>query len=66
MMNRDEVQGSILSVDMSNKLAHHPFELWRVGQGRAGNLDHDDIAHPLGIVLQELLECTELINREYN
>ena len=60
VMYGDKVQRTILSIDVGNEFADHTLKFGRIGQGRACDLNHDDVAHPLRVVLQELLECTEL------
>ena len=60
VMHRDEVERTILAVDMRDELRHLPLELRRVGQCGRRHLDEDDVPDPLRIVLQELLECAQL------
>lgn len=60
MVDGNEIEASVFAIDVGDELADHTLQLGRVGKGRAGDLDHDDIANPLGVVLQQLFECTKL------
>lgn len=60
VMHGDEVQRAIFAVDVGDELRNLPFELGRVRQGRGRDLDEDDVANPLGVVLEQLLEGAKL------
>ena len=59
-MHRDEVERTILAVDMRNELRYLPLELRRVRQRGRRDLDENDIPDPLRVILQELLERAQL------
>ena len=59
-MYRYEIQASILAINMRDKLRHDAFKFGRVCKGRRGDLDHDDIPDPLGVILEKFLESTKL------
>lgn len=60
MVHWDEVQRTVLSVDVRNQLGHLSFELGRVRQSGRGNLDEHNVTLPLRVFLKELLECSQL------
>ena len=60
VMHRDEVQRAILAIDVCNELGDLALEPGRVGQRGRCDLDQDDIPNPLRIIMQQLLERTEL------
>jgi len=62
MMHGNEVQTSILAINMRDELRNNAFEFRRVRECGRGHLDHDGIAYPLRIVLEELLKGPELFN----
>lgn len=59
-MYGNEIQTPILPIDMCDQLAHNALQLRRVCERRTCNLDHDDVADPFWVRLEELLECAEL------
>ena len=61
VVHRNKVQTAVFAINMGNQFADHPLELGRVRQSWAGDLDHDDIPNPFGVILKELLEGAELI-----
>ena len=62
MMHRDEVQRSVLAVDVRDELRHLALELRRVRERGRRDLDEDDVADPLRVVLQQFLECAQLLH----
>ena len=61
MMNRDEVQRSVLAVDVRDELRHLALKLRRVRERGRRDLDEDDVADPLRVVLEQLLERAQLL-----
>lgn len=59
-MDGDEVETSVLAVDVGHKFAHKPFEFRRIGQSGARHLNHDDVANPFRVILQQFFKRTEL------
>ena len=64
MMNGDEIQRAVLSVNVRDELRNLTLQLGRVGKSRGCDLDEDNMADPLGIILQKLLERTELASEQ--
>ena len=62
VVHGDEVERAVLAVDVGDELGDDAFELGGVGECGRGDLDHDDVADPFWVVLQELLECPELVS----
>ena len=60
VVDGDEVQRTELSVDVRDKLGYLTLQLRRVGKSGRSNLDQNDVADPLRVVLQQLLKCTKL------
>lgn len=60
MVDGDEVQRTILSVDMSDELGHLMFQFRRICQGGGCDLDENDLSNPLWVVLQQLFESSQL------
>lgn len=60
MVDGNEVQRTILSVDVSNELRYLMLQFWRVCQGRRGNLNENDLSDPLRVVLQQFFEGSQL------
>jgi hypothetical protein len=60
VVDGDEIQAAILSIDVSNELTNHALELGGVGKSGTRYLDHDDVADPLRVILKELLKCPKL------
>ena len=60
VMYRNKIQASILAINMCDELRHDALKFGRVCEGRRGDLDHDDISDPFGVVLEEFLESTKL------
>ena len=60
MVYGDKVKRAVLSIDMRNELRHLALELGRVRERGRRDLDEHDLAHPLRVVLQQLLERTKL------
>ena len=60
MMHGDEVQRTVLPVDMGDELGYLTFELRRVCQRGRRDLNKDDIADPLRVVLEQLFERAQL------
>jgi hypothetical protein len=63
VMDRNEVEGSIFTVDVSNKLRHLSLKLRGVRQCGRCHLDHDNVADPLRIIAQQFFESAELQNK---
>lgn len=61
VVHRDEVQATIFAIDAAHKLADLSFEFWRVGKSRGSNLNKDDPTYPLGVIVQQLRECAQLL-----
>ena len=51
MVDGNEVQRTVLSVDVSDELGYLTLQFWRVCQGRRSDLDKDDLSNPLWIIL---------------
>ena len=62
MMHRDEVQRSVLAVDVRDELRHLALELRRVRQRGGRDLNEDDVADPLRVVLEQLLKHAQLLD----
>ena len=62
VVNRNKVQRAILAIDVRNKLAHLAFELRRVRQRGGRDLNEDDVADPLRVVLEQLLKHAQLLD----
>jgi hypothetical protein len=60
VVDGDEIQASILSIDVSNELTNHALEFGGVGKSGTRYLDHDDVADPLRVILKELFKCPKL------
>lgn len=60
MMDRNEIQTPVLAIYMRHKLGYNPLELRRICKGRGSDLDHDDIADPLRVILQKFFERAQL------
>lgn len=60
VVHGDEIQASVLSIDVSNELTNHALKLGGVGKSGTRHLDHDDVADPLRVVLKQLLKCPKL------
>jgi hypothetical protein len=56
MVDGNEVQRTILSVDVSDEFGHLTLQFWRICQGGRGNLDKDDLSDPLWVILQQFFE----------
>jgi len=63
MMDRNKIEGSIFAIDMRDKLGNLSLEFRRVRQGRRRHLDHDNVADPLRIIIEQLFESMKLGNR---
>lgn len=63
VVHGDKVEASVLAVNVGHELTDHALELGRIGERGARHLDHDDVAHPFRVVLQELFERAKLYNR---
>ena len=61
MMHRNEIQTPILSINMRNKLTNLALQLRAVSQSRRCHLDQNNIPDPFRIILEQLLEGTELL-----
>ena len=61
MVDGNEVKRAVLSVDVRNELGHLTLKLGRVGQSGRRDLDEDDVADPLRVVLEQLLERAQLL-----
>lgn len=62
MVHRDEIQATILAIDVAHELADLSFEFGRVGKSRGSNLNEDDSAYPLGVVMQQFGECAQFLD----
>ena len=51
VMDGNEVQRAILSVNVSNDLRHLALQFWRIRQGGRGDLNENDLSYPLWVVL---------------
>jgi hypothetical protein len=51
VVDRNKVEASVLSVDVCNDLTDETLKLGGVGEGRAGDLNHDDVANPFRVVV---------------
>ena len=51
VVDGNEVQGAVLSVDVSHELGHLSLEFWGVCQGGRGDLDKDNLSDPLWVIL---------------
>lgn len=60
MVYRDEVKRTVLSVDVRDELRDLALEFGRIRERRRRDLDEHDIPDPLRVILQQLLEGTEL------
>ena len=60
VMHRDEVQRTVLAVDVRNEFRNLTLELGRVCQRGRSDLDKDNVPNPLWVIVEELLEGTEL------
>ena len=58
MVDGNEVQRTILSVDVSDELGHLTLQFWRIRQGGRGDLDEDYLSDPLREVFQQFFERT--------
>ena len=63
MMDRNKIEGSIFAIDMRDKLGNLSLEFRRVRQGRRRHLDHDNVADPLRIIVEQFFESMKLGNR---
>jgi hypothetical protein len=61
VMNRSIVKGTISTVDVADELGDLCLQVGLLRQGRGGHLNEDNLAPPLGVDLQELLERLELV-----
>ena len=61
VVHGDEVQTTILAIDAAHKLTNLSFQFWRVGKSRGCNLNKDDPTYPLGVIVQQLRECAQLL-----
>ena len=55
-MHGNEIERTVLSIDVGHKFGDLTLELGRVGQGGGRHLDQDNVANPLRVVLQQLLK----------
>lgn len=55
-MDGNEVQRTVLSVDVSDKLGYLTLQFRRVCQGRRSDLDKDNLPDPLRIIFKKFLE----------
>lgn len=60
VVHRREVERTVSTVDVADELGNKALELGRLGQSGGGDLDKDDLAAPLGVGKEELLESLEL------
>jgi hypothetical protein len=62
MVHRNEIQATILAIDVAYELADLSFEFGRVGKRRRSNLNKDDSTYPLGVVVKQFGERAQLLN----
>ena len=51
MMDGNEIERTVLSVDVSDEFGHLMLQFWRICQGGRGDLNEDDLSNPLRVVL---------------
>ena len=61
-MNGNEVQRTVLAVDVRDELRDLALKLWRVRERGRGDLDEDHVADPLRVVLEQLLKHAQLLD----
>jgi hypothetical protein len=66
VVHRDKIQATILAIDAAHELADLSLEFWRVGKSRGCNLNKDDPTYPLGVIVQQLRECAQLLYDSLN
>ena len=59
-MDRYEIQSTKLAVNMCDEFRNLVFQFRRVGECGGRHLDENDIADPIGVVLQKSLKCSQL------
>ena len=62
MVHRNKVEPAVLAVDLADELGDLTLELRAVGERGRRDLDEHNLADPLGVVVQELLERSQLLH----
>lgn len=61
MVHRDKIQATILAIDGAHEFADLSFEFGRVGKSRGCDLNKNDPTYPLGVIVQQLRKCAQLL-----
>ena len=62
MVHGDGVERAALAIDVRDELGHLALELRRVRQRGGRDLNEDDVADPLRVVLEQLLKHAQLLD----
>jgi len=63
VMNGNEIQTSVFSINMCDQLRYLTFQFGRIGERGGRHLDKHDLTLPFRVITEQFLECSELYYR---